>query len=97
MISNVLRQNLKAVFAAYGRATGTNLSQISRQFYGKGDFLESFLAGDRSMSIDKIDEVLAAMRAKWPKDAPWPYLRAVLIEAPKRPQKARKEIRPQAA
>ena len=72
MLEKQCRQELKAVVEAYGKATKKTLSSISEDFYGKSTFFKEFLAGDRTMTIHKFDEVMADFRRRWPHGSPWP-------------------------
>lgn len=76
------RKNLVAIAGAYAKATRTSLEQVSKRFYGNRGFLRAFKAGERSVSIDKLDEMVAAFIETWPEGADWPQLRAVVIARP---------------
>jgi hypothetical protein len=87
MIENIalaLRQNLLVVAKAYAKATKASMSQISYKFYGNATFFEQFKAGPppdgRSISIDKMQEMLEAFDVEWPEGAEWPMLKACSIE-----------------
>ena len=73
-----------ALALAYAKATGATLGGVSRKFYGNTGFLAAFKRGDKSISIDKFEEVIATFQQQWPEDAPWPTLRAVVIRGPTR-------------
>lgn len=76
------RENLRAVIAAYRQATGLSLTVVSRRHYGNAGFLEAFLRGRQSISIDKYDSLLDSVRAAWPEGAPWPPTRAIVLPRP---------------
>jgi hypothetical protein len=84
MIAEPLRANLLAVAKAYAKATRCSMTQVSWKFYGNAAFFSEFGRGRRSISIDKMDEMLMAFAAKWPAGTPWPSMRAVLTERPRR-------------
>ena len=84
MFAETCRENLIAVAAAYARARKKpmTLAQVSRKFYGSSAFLDEFKRGEKSITIDKLDEMLAAFHAAWPENGNWPTLRAVVIRRP---------------
>jgi hypothetical protein len=84
MLARTARENLKAIVGAYARATGQSRAAVSKGFYGNTRFFDEFFAGDHSISIDKLDEVIARFREAWPPGAPWPALRAAVIRRPKK-------------
>lgn len=84
MIADACRRNTLAVASAYARATGSDLSAVSRRFYGNSSFLRDFRAGNQSTSIDKLDEFFAKIRREWPEGAEWPFLAPVVFPRPKR-------------
>jgi len=81
-IAQVLRENLRAIVGAYRAATRASLSAVSKRFYGNANFLQLFFAREHSVSLDKYDAFVDAIRAEWPSGAEWPYLRAALIAPP---------------
>lgn len=84
MLAQICRENLIAVADAYARARKKpmTLAQVSRKFYGSSAFLDEFKRGEKSITIDKLDDMLAAFRAEWPENGAWPVLRAVVVERP---------------
>lgn len=84
MIAKTLRSNLMALATAYAKATKTTLPQVSKKFYGHINFFEEFKTGARSISIDKYEQVVEAIRDHWPPETEWPYLAAVIIPSLKR-------------
>lgn len=84
MFAKTCRQNLLTLISAFAKATGSTASAVGRRFYGSGDFIEQYRRGARSISIDRYDDMIAAIRAEWPPDAKWPLLRAIVIPRPKK-------------
>lgn len=83
-LAHTTRENIRAIVAAYRAATGVTVGTVSKKFYGNADFLPLFFRREHSISIDKADAFIDAIRAAWPEEAEWPHLRAALIEPPKR-------------
>lgn len=77
MITRAVTANLLAIVEAYREATGKSLSQVSKDFYGNATFFAEFAKGTRSLSVNKLDEMLEDFREKWPPDVPWPRIRRV--------------------
>lgn len=71
--------NLLAIAGAYAKATGKSLTTISKDFYGRGDFLNELKRGRKSVTIDRVDEMLTDFRDRWPAGAKWPLVRAPLM------------------
>ena len=74
MFAAIARKNLTTIADAYGKATGYSQSEISKRFYGRWSFFAEFRRGKQSISIDKLDEILARFRKEWPEDTEWPTL-----------------------
>lgn len=72
-----IRKNLFTLVDAYMKATGESEQTVSRRFYGNANFLTSVRAGTSSVTIDRLDKLVSELRAKWPANKPWPYLRPV--------------------
>lgn len=83
MIEATLRANLKLIVRAYMKATGQTETAVSREFYGNVQFLPAFFAGKQTASIRKLDDLVGAIIAKWPRGAEWPALRAIVIPKPR--------------
>jgi hypothetical protein len=87
LVEEVVRDNLLAIAAAYCQATGRSLVAVSKDFYGNRDFFAKLSSGTRlasssrpgaySVSLRKLDMILARFRAEWPKGVPWPRTRAI--------------------
>lgn len=77
MFAETVTRNLLAIAEAYRRATGKTMGQVSKQFYGNSGFFAELRAGTRSISVEKIDEMIVAFQAAWPKGAPRPFMHAV--------------------
>jgi len=72
MCQKPIIDNLLAIAAAYGRATGKSRTSISKEFYGRGDFLDDLENRARTISVSRLDKILDDFRAKWPSVATWP-------------------------
>jgi hypothetical protein len=87
MIERAVRENLLAIAKAYAKATGLALSTISAEFYGQSGFLRDFERGKRSLTLPKLDELLARFAERWPRGSPWPQTQAISMRRPKKPVK----------
>jgi hypothetical protein len=87
MIADTVRKNVLILVAEYRKATGYSLPTISNKFYGNADFLADFKAKKTSISVAKLDRMMAQIRIQWPKNADWPMLRAVLMDIPPPPRR----------
>jgi hypothetical protein len=83
-VAQACRDNLRAMVREFRKKTGLSTSQVSKRYYGNAGFLDAFLAGKQSMSLNKFDHVVASIAKDWPDDAEWPSMRAVV---PRRPGK----------
>lgn len=79
MIELLIKQNLLAIADAFCAATGRTMTGISKEFYGKKDFFEKLRADETTVSIKKVDEIVAAFRGRWPDGTPWPETRTVTM------------------
>jgi hypothetical protein len=83
MSARIIRENLLAIVAAYCHATGKSLTQASKEFYGNATFFRDLKSPKRddwpSIGADKLETMLASIRAKWPEDARWPATRPVFM------------------
>lgn len=77
MSEQIIKENLLAIADAYAKATGFSIATISRQFHGNQAFLGDFKKGERSITVSKMEEMLAAFRAGWPPGAKWPPTRPI--------------------
>ncbi len=80
MITNTVKKNILAIVSAYRKATGASLSEVSKRFYGNSNFFEQFKAGGHSISVKKLDEMVAKFQAEWPEGAEWPYLSVIFMD-----------------
>lgn len=71
MFAKAVRRNILAIAKAYGKAEGISLSTVSKRAYGNGTFLSEIQSG-ANVSVDKVDNILAFFREKWPTGTPWP-------------------------
>ena len=78
-MEKIVHKNLINIASAYQKATGKSLADVSREFYGRGDFFARLKAGKRSISVKHVSRMLEKFRRKWPADADWPYVRAVFM------------------
>jgi hypothetical protein len=74
-----VRDNLLALAETYAKGTGKSLSHVSKEFYGNSGFFEDLRAGTRSLSIDKLQEIVEHFQEEWPADLKIPPLRAVFM------------------
>lgn len=79
MHAPIARANILALATAYADATGMTVDQISKKFYGRTDFIGSFVVRKASISVDKLDAIIAKFEANWPEGAPWPQLHDVTV------------------
>jgi hypothetical protein len=79
MLQATVKENLCAIVDAYMSATGLSEAQISKRFYGNVQFFREFRIGKHSISVKKLDEIVAEFKERWPPDAEWPYLRPLLM------------------
>lgn len=92
LAEDTARHNLLAIADAYCEVTGRSLAAVSKDFYGNRDFFIKLKQGIRlrdrnkrprpgaySISLRKLDMVLAKFREKWPPDAPWPTLEPIIM------------------
>jgi hypothetical protein len=78
---STVRKNLLDIVAAYQAATGKSLSDISREFYGKGDFFAKYLLNKDKyrLSVRSVDRMIRKFRRRWPKKADWPFVRGIFM------------------
>lgn len=88
MIEATARANLLRIAKAYAKATGSTLSTVSREFYGKAAFLQDFGGGRCSMTLSNYDRLLADFRKKWPPGAAWPATAAMHTGRNRKPASA---------
>jgi len=75
----LVNENLMAIVSAYRKATGKSMTQVSKEFYGRGDFFDKFSRGVHSISVVRLSAMLSKFRSEWPEDAPWPLTRPVFM------------------
>lgn len=85
-ISEPARKNLIAIADAYGAAKKLTRTEVSRQFYGRGSFLDDFNDGRQSVSLDKLERMVEDFRKNWPKKTDWPFTEAIYMD--QKPRKA---------
>ena len=79
-VADLAKQNLLAIVAAYRKATGESLSEVSRKFYGKGNFFSRLKKGaPLTLSISQLDRILNRFRKEWPENGDWPLTRAIFM------------------
>lgn len=71
---HLIRRNFIKIVDAYAEATGVSRSHVSKEFYGRGSFVEDYRQGRATVSVDKLGSVLAEIGKRWPKDAARPFL-----------------------
>lgn len=83
MIEKPLVKNLKILVKAYGRATGQSQVAISKKLYKGAHFLNRLFAGEQSVSLHKLDEMLTTLVDEWPEGEPFPICEVIVIRGPK--------------
>lgn len=83
MLVQTVRENVLILVGAYRKRTREPLAVISKKFYGNRAFLAAFKRGDKSITIDKLETMVADFRASWPEDLPWPELSPVPMDPKK--------------
>lgn len=78
---STVRKNLLDIVAAYQAATDKSLSEISREFYGKGDFFAKYkeTKDKYRLSVRSVDMMIRKFRKRWPKKADWPFVEAIFM------------------
>lgn len=84
MIGTEILSSFKIIVRAYAKATGDSDVKISKMLYGNAHFLERFFTGEQTISLTKLDEMLALLAEKWPEGTPWPVIPIMMIKGPKR-------------
>ena len=79
MFEETIRKNLLTIAEAYCRATDQTLTTFSKQFYGRGDFMRQFKAGEHTISIDRLGTMIRAIEAEWPDGAKRPAMRPIFM------------------
>jgi hypothetical protein len=91
MIVETMTANLVLIARAYAKGKRTTLAAVARKFYGNPRLFDELQTRrkpteddprrwERSISVQKYEEIVEAMRADWPDGALWPLTRAVIIE-----------------
>lgn len=75
MLETIIIDNFLAIAKAYAKATGKSLTTVSKDFYGRGDFLSELGKGTRSVTVGSLSQMLDRFRKEWPDDAAWPFTR----------------------
>jgi hypothetical protein len=76
----IARKNLLDIALAYHKATGKSLSEIGREFYGRGSFFTNLQKGkQQQLASRSIDSMLREFRKRWPEKADWPYVKAIFM------------------
>jgi len=79
MFEEIVRKNLLALVADYRSKTGKSLTSVSKEFYGRGDFLREFQAGRHTISVDRLGAMLRQFAAEWPEGEKMPPLRPIFM------------------
>lgn len=96
MIAEIARANISALIDGFTAGTGLSQAAASHKLYGNSSFFEQFRGGKQSISVKKLDDLIAAFRANWPAASEWPRLRPMLMpdKAPVVPLGARGKVAP---
>ena len=79
MLAETLVANLITIAQAYAEGHGMTLEAVGRKFYGNSRFFPRLQGQEgRSISVHKMDEMIAGMKAHWPPKTEFPRTRAVL-------------------
>lgn len=79
MSEKLIVKNLMLIATTYAQAVDKSLTTVSKEFYGRGDFLVELENGKHTISIRRLDTLLADFREKWPKGAKWPQVSPVTM------------------
>lgn len=90
--AEICRRNLGSIARAYAGATGESMKTISRKFYGTAAFIEGFVAGEVSCSVETYDQLVEKFRMAWPPEARWPWTKAIILDAPRKGRKRRNVV-----
>lgn len=77
MLGKLCRADLMVLVNAYCKKTGVTLEQAGFALYGNRKFFLQFAAWERSVTIDKFDEMINRLASSWPKDLNIPQLRLI--------------------
>jgi len=66
------RSYLLAIASVFAKANGLALATVSRRYHGTDSFLADFANGHRTITLKKLDEMVAAFARDWPAGAKWP-------------------------
>jgi hypothetical protein len=78
-LEKIIRTNILEIVAAYRKATGKSLSQVSKKFYGRSEFFADFRTGRQSISLRRLSVMVEKFRKEWPLGADWPFVRIVYM------------------
>jgi hypothetical protein len=79
MFEELIRKNLLTVVNDYRKVTGKSTTSISKEFYGRGDFLREFQAKRHTISIDRLGAMLRKFDEEWPEGERKPPLRPIFM------------------
>jgi ribosome maturation factor RimP len=79
-IAKTIRKNLLTLAYAYAEATGKSITDVSREIYGRGGFVKGFEDNKSSISIDKLERVIAKFRREWPRRKKFPVLDPIFMD-----------------
>ena len=80
MFARIVSDNLFLIAETYRKAVGASRSQVSKDFFGRGDLLDGIKSRKVTITIKQVDKVIGRFREKWPKRTIWPMTRSVLMD-----------------
>jgi len=92
MIAETARANISALIDGFTAGTGLSEAAASHKLYGNSSFFEHFRSGKQSISLKKLDDLIAAFRANWPAESEWPPLKPMILPS-KAPSRAERKLK----
>lgn len=92
MIDKTARKNLLIIVGVFARAKKISLSAVSRDLYGKGNFLADFRTGRQGMSFSTMARMLRKLAEEWPAGVEWPQTEPLSMGRPELGKKPRKIV-----
>jgi len=77
-MEKLLRTYLLLVARRYAKERELALTTVARRFHSTETFFDDFEAGKVSVTLRKLDQMLAAFREQWPDGIQWPDINEYL-------------------
>lgn len=74
-IAQVARDNLCILIDRFLQGSGMAESYASHKLYGNSNFFAEFRRGKKSITVQKLHELVEEFRQNWPAGSDWPDLR----------------------